>query len=68
MNYFKFNHVDQSYGLQCIIDHIGQSVNSGHWIMHKRDNERWLTCNDDRLIHGRTDKSVKSNNNGSGYL
>ena len=36
MDFFKFDNQDQTYAIQCIMDHIGLSVNAGHWILHKK--------------------------------
>ena len=35
------------YNLTCIVDHLGTTVNSGHYVMHVLENEIWYSINDD---------------------
>ena len=38
--------VSIKYGLSSVIDFIGESTNSGHYIVHVKGSNGWLECND----------------------
>jgi len=48
------------YTLKCIISHIGETEQSGHYITDVRDIQRnkWVNCNDDELLEITTDTAL----------
>ena len=63
LNDFNFQGTDFSYKLTCIVDHIGHTLTSGHWIMHKKTNDSWTTCNDNSIRRNRIERTIKTRDN-----
>ena len=63
LNDFNFEGTDFSYKLTCIVDHIGHTLSSGHWIMHTKSNDRWTTCNDNSIRRNRIESTIKTRDN-----
>ena len=62
-NQIHFNDGKVIYDILAIADHKGESIRTGHWIVHKRVNSSWITCNDDNIQGQRLEYNVKNKNN-----
>ena len=41
------------YEIESVVDHIGTTIQSGHWIMHNKTENGFTTCNDSHISFNR---------------
>ena len=51
------------YEIESVIDHVGATVESGHWIMHIKTAEGFTTCNDSNISSNRRVEEIRGGNN-----
>ena len=51
------------FSLKSVVDHLGSTVNSGHYICHVKSGQLWTRCNDSEVIRGQEELQAKSKDN-----